>query len=181
MTIYSGPIETQLFVGHGFFSPAKMTRKLVSRSMKSHAQLWTSTYLPDEEYKSDWLRFICEDYSAKFSADGTVIDFAPAQLFVIDNQSDLNKFMTKAIKSPHVSTKSSLGWPNDYDVDWTATAQAWNINGLRVTEKGHWATRDSRPVSSYTWDCESTAWIDLPEIINIEHIEIENKLDNDCG
>lgn len=164
-------LDPQLFAARHTgpdFDPAKVDQppKTNHHSMKPASYLWTSTYTPDKPQMSDWLR-LCHDAEHDWPpASMTVIEVALANVYTIDSKHDLDRFMTRAVPIRETDRGRPPETLTDYDVNWTETTKAWGADALRVTEEGHWETRLSRPFSTYSWDCESTAWVNPPTILS---------------
>jgi len=110
--------------------------------------LWTSTYTPDEEYCSDWIRWCAYEMPEWLTGECYVLyPRKDARIYTIDSYSDLERLFRKyGIRV--VDTFAVLDWERiakDYDA-------------VHLTHKGMMETHLSRPLSLYGWDCESTVW-----------------------
>lgn len=114
-----------------------------------HGGLWTSTYTDDDS--SAWLKWCeAENFNSPDKLDRWLIYPDPdAQVYVVDCMADLET-LWKCHKLPPLVAGS---FPR---INWRAVARAYD--GVRLTEKGQWATRLTQPLSMYGWDCESTFW-----------------------
>ena len=164
---WAGPCPLQLPL-----RPLSSRRPLVG---KPSAWLWTSS-LSDGEHPSDWLRW-CE--AEQFDLENRVwlstFEVDPAVVFTIDGVDALTRFMSRAVVPDDAIVLRGAERVNDYSVDWTATTLAWGADALRVTQEGHWETRMGFPMSTYSWDCESTAWVNPPTIRNLSHTIIKKE------
>jgi hypothetical protein len=164
MTAPMVQLPTQTRAGDPF-DASKMTPP-VNRGCKPGAWLWTSTWTPDNDHPSDWLRW-CDEASfddwTRPDAEVALIEVGPARVFTIDGLDALMRFVSRAVRRDG----RYPGSLDDYNLDWTATTRAWDADALRVTAEGHESTRWTMPFSTYAWDCESTAWVNRPTILSV--------------
>lgn len=117
--------------------------------------LWTSSLTADGTTGwVDWCRR--EDFGDVDARDWWQVTPAPdARVLVIDGETDLSALIDAF---PH-----QTGWHDPRlpsRLVSFAAIHAAGYAGLRLTEAGHVATRYlDPPVSTYTWDCESTVWL----------------------
>lgn len=112
--------------------------------------LWTSTYLPDGEHPSEWVRWCSSEMPNWIKGrERWLLMPQPARVFVIDGIGDLHKAMRCWPLAP-------IYRGADKAIDFTAMAEEYDA--VRVTEEGHWRTRMTFPLNTYAWDCESTCW-----------------------
>lgn len=114
---------------------------------KPSGGFWTSTW---DAYGGGWLNW-CVDQSfgtPPFEVYLLTPDPA-ARVYTIDGPAALRNL---AVRYPLTL------WPGHEGIDWTSVAAEYDA--VRLTEDGHWSTRNPRGdgPSTYSWDCESTCW-----------------------
>lgn len=133
---------------------------------KPKARLWTSTHTPHKDTPSDWVAWGVEEFGdTQDYGTYSVLEMGYAKILTIRSLADLTRFMTRRVHIPHMRKRDST-----YGIDWGQTVRAWGADALRLTAKGHRQTRYTEPYNTYAWDCESTAWLNLPEIISVSHV-----------
>jgi len=148
------PIETQLHVGT--FNP-KMSPIKNQVHIKPHGGFWTSTYLPNDKFASDWVNWCFREMPEWIEdEEATLIDISPkARIYVIDNCEDLmNLLGDYPFKHPYITkiTQTHFAY-----MDWEKISE--NYDGVHLTRKGEYATKITRTRGPcLVWDCESTLW-----------------------
>jgi len=111
--------------------------------------LWTSTYTPNSEYPSAWVRW-CSYEQPEWIKDVNFFLLIPKEninVFIINSLDDLKYLCEKFPYNRTLIPYASL--------DWEEIAK--HYDGVMLTEKGEKETRYTNP-SLYGWDCESTLW-----------------------
>jgi len=119
--------------------------------VKPKGGLWTSTFLPEGKYASGWVEW-CHGEMPGWIRGGKALllkVYSWAKVYVIDSYADLERLVGR-----YPYRGGSL-----YDltlIDWETALK--DYDGVNMTDRGQWATRLSRPLNLYSWDCESTLW-----------------------
>lgn len=114
--------------------------------------LWTSTYLPDWNYPSEWVEWcVSEDFNRPYAKTWWLLTpRKDARIFVTETQCDLLHLM-KAY--PYQSRYSALHMTM---IDFEAMAQ--DYDGMWLTSEGNARLHLSHPYDLNGWDVESTLW-----------------------
>lgn len=120
--------------------------------IKPKGGMWTSTYTPDDEYDSDWIRWCSTEgfyggrhkWLMKPKPDTTVL--------VIDSLNDLRTVAKHYEKDTYKGKDASL--ISDTVLDFVEISK--DFDAIRLTEKGQWDTRitSMNEPSLYGWDSE---------------------------
>lgn len=159
MMKYKVPIETQLHVG-------SFNSKIIPIKNQPHVKpqggFWTSTYLPENEFASDWIHWCFHEMPEWIKdEEATLIDISPkAIIYTIDNYEDMmNLLKAYPFKHPWVTEtieNSPYGVVFAY-IDWEKVSV--NYDGVHLTRKGEYATKITRTRGPcLEWDCESMLW-----------------------
>lgn len=118
---------------------------------------WTSTYTPDEDFPSDWLRW----------CDGEQFRSWPKHLLIKPHE-DARVCSVVSLKMlmrlPHRTLRSRGGVPLGVVLDFPRIAEHWDA--VHLPEDMVYALRyDNHDEAGnelsnfYAWDCESTVWL----------------------
>lgn len=113
--------------------------------------LWTSTYTPDAEDLSDWLRWCRVDSKWTYPLRFVLEPEPDLKILVVDTMKDLEKIVAR-YQGGYGGWVSSFTARLDFE-----QMLADGYDGMHLTEEGQWRTRLTEP-NLYGWDCESTIW-----------------------
>jgi len=115
--------------------------------VKPYGGIWTSTYTPDEEYDSDWIRWCSyEDYWV--GKHGYLLQVKdPVNIIHINSCDDL------AQVTRDYSKYNQAGYEQ---IDFESMSDD-GYDGIHLTKRGEAETRLSEP-NLYGWDSECTLW-----------------------
>ncbi len=147
-------MKTQLHIGT--FNP-KISPIKNRPDMKPQGGFWTSTYLPEDEFVSDWVRW-CSNNQPKWIKDeeAKLIDISSkARIYTIDSYEDMMNLL-KDYPFEHPCLTKTMQTAFAY-IDWEKVSEKYD--GVHLTRKGELATRIARTRGPcLVWDCESTLW-----------------------
>ena len=129
-------------------------KNMICYPVKPSGGLWTSTYTPDDEYPSAWVKW-CVREQPKWIEGVNLFLLIPkdnVNVFIIDSFNDL-KYLCERFMWPKADSISDV--KIFAPLDWEEIAK--HYDGVMLTEKGEKETRYSNP-SLNGWDCESTLW-----------------------
>lgn len=127
-------------------------------AQKPGGGLWTSPIVTTEDggVSSHWIEVHKTMYSDPLTHAFQVEADPTASVVVIDSLKDLvalNQAFPLIVDRP--------AWKNAQDryVDWFQVAE--KFDAVYLTDAGHWRTRLSHPIDTYSWDC-GTVWFCKP-------------------
>ena len=129
-------------------------KNIICYPVKPTGGLWTSTYTPNDEYPSAWVKW-CIKEQPEWIKDINFFLLIPKEnvnVFIINSFDDL-KYLCERFIWPKADSISDV--KIFAPLDWEEIAEYYD--GVMLTEKGERETRHSYP-SLYGWDCESTLW-----------------------
>lgn len=157
--------ESQLFVNKETFNRSKYkTITNCTYLCKPRYGLWTSTYLPEAQYPSDWVEWcVCNNFAINKTI-GSILRVLPgANIYVINSLEDL-KALFKWYKNPEPS-----GLCNRPLLDFCAVSK--HFDAIHLTQRGESKTRLCLDdIDLYGWDCESTVWF------NTKYLKLEQEI-----
>lgn len=145
---------------------------------KPSGGLWSSTYMPDNYYQSDWIKFSKHiGYCPTGFTEVAIFDvYKDSRIYCIDCYNDLDRLVDEVGTISKYETITCINYENikNYDVIW-------------LTPRGESETRDIFPTlifdkntlfpkkrhSLFGWDSESSLILNFDVIHNIEYIEID--------
>jgi len=130
--------------------------------IKPSGGLWTSTYTPEAEYDSDWLRW-CSSKGMMAGSHAYRLEIVgEPEVIVVDSLEDL-----VAVKDEYETKHRKIDGEYQYIEEWGQDAinfveMAEDFDGMRLTAEGQVETRltPSHCPDLYGWDSESTVWFD---------------------
>ena len=116
--------------------------------VKPRGGLWTSTFTPNKEFCSAWVKWCAYEMPDWLSDNCYVLwPRKTAKIYIID-------------RYKHLEALAELyGVIREKDIiflNWENIAKFWDA--VHVTENGVWSTNKLIGLSLYGWDCESTIW-----------------------
>ena len=141
---------------------------------KPYGGFWTSTFTPDAEYDSDWIRWCSsEGFHAGRETFRLAVE-SDLRIVEVDTLSDLRNVLERYENDaePYVNI------PHEQALDFEALAE--DFDGMRLTAEGQVKTRMpgmSQP-NLYGWDSECTLWFSW-SFEDVEYVgTCENELPN---
>lgn len=142
---------TQLCVG---VNTLKRITSVRNEYTKPSGGFWTSTYIPNGRYASEWVEWVIgREHMDWFSNDtpSILLDVNDnARIFTINRLGDLGRIISMFPKE-----KQFLDTYREMLIDYEKASK--DYDGIHLTSDGQWATRLTHP-NLYGWDCESTLW-----------------------
>lgn len=123
--------------------------------IKPKGGLWTSTYTPNAEFDSDWLRWCyTEGYIAGTYAFRLKVE-PDLDIVEIRGMKDLRRVVDKYSMDEY---KNRITRDHEYPIDFESMAE--DYDAMRLTEEGQVDTRmpGMDEPDLYGWDSESTLW-----------------------
>ena len=155
-----------LIVGMTDFDNTKCTAIKNQTFVKPNGGLWASPYTPDDEYKSEWHRFVSEEMQDKNSENGMVFDFKEeSRIYTIDTQEDLINLLNTY---GYIDSGYSSLFP-----DFERISKHFDV--LHLTERGQWATRLPTKNSKYNlygWDVECCLILNADVIKDCSYVKL---------
>lgn len=114
--------------------------------------LWTSTF--DEKTGSSWVQY-CLHINALMPEGGVFQSylFIPkpdARVYTVDSKEDCASLFEKY--GNKILPQLELLQLDFYKL-------AYDFDAIHLTDKGRWETHELLPCGFYSWDCESTLWL----------------------
>jgi hypothetical protein len=115
--------------------------------------MWTSTYTPNEEFDSDWIRWCSTEGFYAGRHKWLMKPKNNLEVLVVDNKEDLKSIAEAYEKDTYKGTDTSL--LSEIVLDFKKIAE--DFDAMRLTKNGQWETRltDRGEPSLYGWDSES--------------------------
>jgi len=138
--------------------------------------LWTSSFVPEGKFCSDWHRWTSEEKYMTFKLKDCwmVTADANARIYEISSLKDL-LWLVKNYSVPEPRFYSGKDVLDEYDLDWEKVAK--DFDAVHLTRAGRINTQDTKP-GFHRWDVESVVWL------NDKHITArqftENEADSSC-
>jgi hypothetical protein len=121
--------------------------------IKPKGGMWTSTYTPNEEHDSDWIRWCSSEGFYGGRHKWRLKPKEDIRVLVVDSLDDLKAITNVYKKEYYKGTKASL--IGSFPLDFQLIAE--DFDAMRLTEDGQWDTRltGSDEPDLYGWDTES--------------------------
>ena len=128
---------------------------------KPSGGLWSSEYLPNLPYKSDWELWCNQnDFNLEKLNKGIIFELKDyVNIFIIDSYSDLLK-----LAENYSYEKDFLGITTKRYIDFEKMSK--DYDGLFLTEQGEWQTKHRRKIDFYGWDCSTLLLFNIDAIKN---------------
>ena len=132
--------------------------------------LWSSPYVPNEKYMSDWHRWcVCEDFRIDKLSDAVLFNIEKdANIYTIDSLDDLTNLLQE------FSQEDEFGLNRFIDsrvLDYERLHKDLGLDGIYLTKNGEIETRWSNP-TLYGWDVETLLVFNFDIITEQKHIKL---------
>lgn len=121
--------------------------------IKPKGGMWTSTYTPENEHDSDWIRWCSTEGFYGGRHKWLIEPKDNLNVLVVDGMEDLQAVMSVYRKEFYKGTKASLIGAHPLDFELIAE----DFDAMRLTKEGQWDTRLTGvdEPDLYGWDSES--------------------------
>lgn len=135
--------------------------------IKPKGGMWTSTYTPEDEHDSDWIRWCSTEGFYGGRHKWLLEPKDNLNVLVVDSMEDLEAVMSVYKKEYYKGTPASVIGANPLDFEMIAE----DFDAMRLTEDGQWDTRltgadepdlygwDSESVLNFRWNWESYEYV----------------------
>ena len=143
-----------------FFFNSVINRDYIN---KPFGGFWSSEYLPNSLYKSDWEMWCREqNFNLEKLNEGIIFELEDyANIFVVDSYEDLLELSKK-----YSYEKEGFKIISRKLIDFEKMSK--DYDGLFLTERGESQTRYTSKVNFYGWDCSSLLLFNIDVIKNQE-------------